>query len=56
MEFDDEERPLGDFGSLLGVPAGDSEETGLEEELDVSTGVKQRAWLVKVGFLPLRDL
>lgn len=49
MDYDeDENRPLGDFGSLLGVPAAaDAEELALNEQLDL-TGAAARAWLVKV--------
>lgn len=51
MDYEeDENRPLGDFGSLLGIPAAtDAEELALNEELDLSgPGTSTQAWLVKV--------
>lgn len=49
MDFDeDEQRPLGDFGTLLGGPTpAEAEDLARNEELDMS-GAKQKAWLVKV--------
>lgn len=49
MDFDeDEQRPLGDFGTLLGAPTpAEAEDLARNEELDMS-GAKQKAWLVKV--------